>query len=305
MPFDSKFIFQAKGAEAGAIIDDCINQQSHSPTEHYTIFACILNNVRSDITARWSAAASILAFIRTILGLMSNSLDEIQTISYHSPILAVLLSLSSITAFSSRLDFKSPESQFHRKRDVHALRRAIHGHFKLWLQNERMQFTCFCVVLVCLSAVLWYMLVDVTRYGVVVFAIPLKANVPLGAGLTQLLGCVTIALRPLLFETRRIKVPKLSQSFRGAISDPHDSENIELVTHRPDFSGPSELNSAPQYPNSGRELQDVTVILRSAKQTPTASLIKACSLSPPSDCLRTARLSWPASLCTPRQMLCV
>ena len=74
----------------------------HDTTQCYEMLRCILDNVPSDFTARWSAGSSILAFIPTIVGLMSNSINEITSIADESVILALALSVTSITAFSRR-----------------------------------------------------------------------------------------------------------------------------------------------------------------------------------------------------------
>ena len=67
---------------------------------------CTIDGVLSDYPARWSAGASILAFIPTIVGLMSNSVDEVTAIAEESIFLAIAISLSSVTTFSSRFGDK-------------------------------------------------------------------------------------------------------------------------------------------------------------------------------------------------------
>ena len=68
----------------------------------YEMLQCVINNVPSNFPARWSAGASILSFIPTIVGLMSNSINEITSMADESGCLAIALSLTSSTAFVSR-----------------------------------------------------------------------------------------------------------------------------------------------------------------------------------------------------------
>ena len=94
--------FDSRDAVARSVIEAC---RTHTPDERaqcYLMLQCIISNIPSDFTARWSAGASILAFIPTTVGLMSNSIQETISMADESVILAVALSLSSITAFNSR-----------------------------------------------------------------------------------------------------------------------------------------------------------------------------------------------------------
>ena len=65
---------------------------------------CIFEGVFSNYPARWSAGASILAFIPTIVVLMSNNIDEVTAFAKEPIFLAITISLSSVTIFSSPLE---------------------------------------------------------------------------------------------------------------------------------------------------------------------------------------------------------
>ena len=95
-------IFNSRDAHVRSVIEACRAQVPNEKAQCYEMLRCILDNVLSDFTARWSAGASILAFIPTIVGLMSNSINEITSIADESVLLAIALSITSITAFFRR-----------------------------------------------------------------------------------------------------------------------------------------------------------------------------------------------------------
>ena len=95
-------IFNSRDAHARSVIEAFRAQVPHEKAQCYEMLRCILDNVPSDFTARWSAGASILAFIPTIVGLMSNSINEVTSIADESVLLAIALSITSITAFFRR-----------------------------------------------------------------------------------------------------------------------------------------------------------------------------------------------------------
>ena len=94
--------FDSRDVVARSVIEACRLQNLDERGQCYTLLRCILNNVPSDFTARWSSGASILAFIPMIVGLMSNSIQETTAIADESVLLAIALSLLSVTAFNSR-----------------------------------------------------------------------------------------------------------------------------------------------------------------------------------------------------------
>jgi hypothetical protein len=219
-------IFNAKGGMSGTVlpvIKKCVAIYPDQVHYCYNIFSCILDNVSSEIPARWSAAASVLAFIPTLMGLISNSLEELVLFSYHSPILAVLLCLSSTTAFSTRLDFHS--SSAHREPFESNTQRVQHRINQVFealadskeekqkhqsAQSEKILAYCFGATLVGLVAAVWYKAIDITIYGIVVFTCPVKSNVPLYVSLSQLLSILSVFLRNYSFASRQIHIPESS-----------------------------------------------------------------------------------------------
>lgn len=63
----------------------------------------VFDGIFSDCPAHCSVGASILAFIPTIGGLMSNSIDEIVASPMVSMVLAIAIALPSVTVLSTRL----------------------------------------------------------------------------------------------------------------------------------------------------------------------------------------------------------
>jgi hypothetical protein len=227
-------IFNAKGGMNGAeavlpIIKKCVAMYPDQVHYCYNIFSCILDNVSSEIPARWSAAASVLAFIPTLMGLISNSLEELVLFSYHSPILAVLLCLSSTTAFSTRLDFRSSSAHLASfENNSQRIQHHIHQLFEVLANSkeekqrnqraysENILAFCFGATLVGLVAAVWYKTIDITIYGIVVFACPIKSNVPLYVSLSQLLSLLSVLLRNYSYASRQIHIPQSSCQNRRA-----------------------------------------------------------------------------------------
>ena len=105
--------FHSQDAVVRLVIEQC-EAQIPNRNEHlkcYDILRCILNQIPCDYLARWSAGASILGFVPTIVALMSNSISEVTSIADESTVLAIALSISSVTAFNSRSGNKAPSFQ--------------------------------------------------------------------------------------------------------------------------------------------------------------------------------------------------
>lgn len=95
-------LFQSHYPAVHSAIEKCrVEWPDEKPCDN--MLSCVLDNVPGDYPARWSAVASMLAFIPTIVGLMSNSVIEVTAIAEESTFLAIAVSLSSVTTFSSRL----------------------------------------------------------------------------------------------------------------------------------------------------------------------------------------------------------
>ncbi|KAK3173594.1 hypothetical protein OEA41_006926 [Lepraria neglecta] len=193
-------IFDSRGSPTRATISQCRSSLSitneHEQSQCYDMIRCILSTVPSDVTARWSAGANILAFVPTIVALLSNSIHEVAATADESIVLAVALSLSSVTAFTSRfgdMPVRASEAFFGEKdenRKVERLRGTwenIEKHMEKikgqgrtpWSRHRRLKAGVLYILLLALSAGIWYEVYETTRYGVIVNACPIKVNVGL------------------------------------------------------------------------------------------------------------------------------
>ena len=192
---------------------------------------CVLDNVPSDFTARWSAGASILAFIPTIVGLMSNSINEITSIADESVVLAIALSITSITAFFRRFGdgpSRSTGNTFFEEQGGKEIR--IQAALSIlkdatsrspvprpWWRSSTAHLYLLSLVALTLGAVIWYEVYEVSKYGIMTFACPVKVNVGMWVGLSQLLCLANLSGRSLLFDTRTVRF----RAPRDAVSPPH------------------------------------------------------------------------------------
>ena len=216
----SSRVFDSREHEVQKTIQVC---QSNTTVEHTekgckTILHCIISTSPPDYNARWGAAASILTSIPTIVGLMSNSIEEISTVAEESLSMAILLSLSSVTTFTSRFTQTRSASAFEfypgyldalRAQIVELLRKnGRKGH----PFQGRLLLGIASVLVAMLGAITWYMLVLVTKFGVIVYACSSHFNILLWAGLSQLLTIVNLLLRRYTFETLVIPLNDNSRS---------------------------------------------------------------------------------------------
>lgn len=214
-------LFHSRDAVVRSVIEAC---RSQTPDESahfqcYIMLSCIMDNISSDFTARWSAGASILSFIPTIVGLMSNSINEITSIADESVFLAIALSASSTTAFNSRFGDRSKRQsdtffQKHRGRRAR-IRTALSSLNDLlaqsqrpcpWWQSSKLQIYASIPIAFVLGSLIWYEVYQITKYGVVVFACPVKANIGIWVGLSQLLALLNVVCRSFLFDIHTIHV---------------------------------------------------------------------------------------------------
>ena len=182
---------------------------------------CILSNVPSEVTARWSAGANILAFVPTIVALLSNSIHEVAATADESIVLAVALSISSVTAFTSRfgdMPVRASEAFFGEKDESRKAERLrgtwekIEKHIEKvkgqgrtpWWRHRRLKVGVLYILLLALSAGIWYEVYETTRYGVIVNACPIKVNVGLWVGLSQLLTLLNVICRKFAFDIRTV-----------------------------------------------------------------------------------------------------
>lgn len=69
-------LFDSRGALVRSVIEGCRSKTPNERAQCYPMLRCILNDIPSEVTARWNAGSSIMAFIPTIVGLLSNSIEE-------------------------------------------------------------------------------------------------------------------------------------------------------------------------------------------------------------------------------------
>ncbi|KAK0515084.1 hypothetical protein JMJ35_002463 [Cladonia borealis] len=224
--------FDSRDGVARSVIEACRTQIPDESGQCYFMIRCIIDNIPSEINARWSAGASILAFIPTIVALMSNSIQETISIADESVLLAVALSVSSITAFNSRFgdrverlsDILSKEKEWGHT-NIHTALWALENMMAEarkphpWWQNNNMQIYATSLVALVLGAGVWYEVYEITRYGIIVFACPIKANVAIWVALSQLIALLNVLCRSVLFEFHTIQIRKKESRPRAASSN--------------------------------------------------------------------------------------
>ena len=230
-------IFNSRDAQVRSVIEACRTQVPNEKAQCYEKLRCILDNVPSDFTARWSAGASILAFIPTIVGLMSNSINEITSIADESVLLAIALSITSITAFFRRFGdgpSRSTGTFFEEQggKDVRIqaalsiLKDAMSPTPKPlpWWQSSKMHIYVLTLIAITLAAVIWYEVYEVTKNGIMTFACPVKVNIGIWVGLSQLLCLANLLGRSVLFDTRTVRFRA-----RDAVSAAHPAGSFPHV----------------------------------------------------------------------------
>lgn len=245
-------LFDSRDAVTRSVIEACHRHTPNEKAQCYTMLRCVMDNIPSDFSARWSAGASILAFIPTIVGLMSNSINETTSIADESLILAVVLSMSSITAFTRRFGDRSKrlsETIFEDYKEGHAqIQSAVSALERLisqsrishpWWKGGDTQIYASSFVAIVVGAGVWYEVYEITRYGIVAFACPVKANVGIWVGLSQLLTLLNVLCRSLVFDIHTVQVrsPRArprSDSASGS-TDPVYSTTIVLRSPRNTF----------------------------------------------------------------------
>lgn len=213
------YLFQSRDVVARSVIEACRSQTPDERAQCHIMLRCILTNIPNDFTARWSAGSSILAFIPTIVGLMSNSIGEITSIADESVLLAVALATSSTTAFSSRFGdtpkrpsdtlFKKPRERHARIQTAMSILEDVVARSRRpcpWWQSSKLQVYVTILIAFFIGALVWYEVYQITRYGVVVFACPVKSNIGVWVGLSQLLALLNVGCRSFLFDIRTIHV---------------------------------------------------------------------------------------------------
>ena len=251
----------------------------------YSILGCVMANVPIEYTARWSAGANILAFVPTIVGLMSNSIDEIAIISDESPFLAIALALSSITAFNTRFgDWTKPRPEILSDEKISTAASIRTARYKLrdlqersqearpiW-QHRNVQSCCLGLIAITLGAGVWYVVVRITTYGVIVFACPIKVNFAIWVGLSQLLALTNVLCRKLLFRRRSLRLEADNLRRKGRI--------------RPDTKGCRIVLQSPRHNVLGQSLKLFTAFASFSLYAYGTVLLASTTLVPASDAIR-------------------
>ena len=221
VPTLSYRIFDSRDRLVRSVIEQCVSKTPIGKETCYTTLRCIIDKVPSDFPARWSSGASILAFIPTIVALLSNSIDEVSSIADESRLLAVALSLSFVTAFilRSRGNTDMPSDSFFADASMSGSDRSQLAWAKLetWMSNRKIQPLkswrppwriskyAICILLVALGALIWYEVYEISRYGIITFACPVKVNVGIWVGMSQLLVLLNVGCRHYAFDIRVVR----------------------------------------------------------------------------------------------------
>lgn len=233
-----------------------------------TFLRCVLSQATDDFPTYWSAAASILALIPTIVGLLSNSIDEIVAVADESTILALFLALSTTVSFSSRFtDSQAPQIFEHNPGYVLAAEkqivRAVQEEFrqnnesqsKSWYRNPTMHMTAAITLLLIAAGGIWYSVWVLARYGIVVWSCSNKFHTALWVALSQVLIIINIALRSLVFHTERIKLRVPNHT-----SSNYVSRKAQSSTHKPADDQISMLQRRKSP--AGETTSEITIVLR-------------------------------------------
>lgn len=287
-------LFNSRDPVARSVIEACRNQTSNERVGCYTILRCIMDDIPSDFTARWSAGASILAFIPTIVAMMSNSINEITSIADESVVLAIALSITSITTFNSRFWDQSKtlsDTIFEMQERGHTLtetaalsmledlRAQSRRSRPLW-QSSQMQIYALGIIAVSIGAGIWYEVYEITRYGVVVFACPVKVNIGIWVGLSQLLVLVNVLCRSLLFDVHTIHVRMGDTRPRRHSLAPSANTDCSSIVLR-----------CPRNTSSRWLLQSLTAIVSFFLYAYGTTLLASMTLIPASDAIRAMAMS--------------
>lgn len=232
-----------------------------------TFIRCILYQATGDYPSDWSSAASILAFIPTIVGLLSNSIEEVVAIADESLTLALLLALSSTASFSSRFTNFEPPHIFEQHPDyalsaqkfimdlvAKSLRCSEKGRARRWFDKEKFHMLGAIIALFACAGGVWYSVWTLTRYGCVLWACPVKVHISLWVALSQILVVLNIALRSWLFRIERITL-RIPESGRMGIL----RESGSVVSHIGE--GRTPIHEMRELLSDGR-VQVRTVVLR-------------------------------------------
>ena len=160
---------------------------------------------------------------------MSNSIQETISIADESVLLAVALSLFFITAFNSRFrdrlerlsDILFKEKEWGHT-NTHTALWALENMMAearkphRWRQNNNAQIYATSLIALILEAGVWYEVYEITRYGIIVFACPIKVNVAIWVALSQILALSNVLCQSVLFVSHTIQIREKEPRQRAA-----------------------------------------------------------------------------------------
>jgi len=248
---------------------------------------CILNTVDAATSARWSAGASILAFIPTVAALMSNSVEEVVAIAEESQIMALALSLCSITVFAPRFG-----SQNDRPASIAAIKEQLEHHVKTLHRPGQTQTlksrmlmrwaelgTAIAILMVC-CVMIWRPVVTILRNGVVVLSCGPRAHVPIWVGLAQLTAVLNVLLRrrsmeivPIKLVHQNVVAPDLPGSLAQRFFASHSRSYEVLLRYPKDDCG-------------AISIRVLTSIMSTALYAFATGVLGAMTMFPASDAIR-------------------
>ena len=304
-------LFDSRDPVVRSVIEGCRNQTLQDGLDCYGMLRCIFDRIPSDFLARWSAGSSILAFLPTIVLMMSNSIHEITTIADQSVVFAATLSLTSITTFnmrfwnrSSRLpDIIFERQKWDRTRTETALSlleelRAQSRKSRPWWQSSQMQIHALSILVIALGAGIWYEVYEITRYGILVFACPIKVNIGIWVGLSQSLVLLNVLCRSVLFDVHTIHVQTGdTQPTGNSPAPPINIERSSIMLRSPRNTGSRWLLQSGTKVSSFVLYAYGTTLLASMTLIPAHNAIEALMISTISVGLGRFALHWVASLC--------
>ncbi len=306
-------VFDSRSPVVRSVIEQCVSNTTNEKLQCYSILRCIIDHSPSEVLARWSAGASILAFIPTITALLSNSINEVSLIADKSFLLAVALSLSSVTAFNARFRDKSDTSTraiFVESSVGSNQSQAAWAKLKdLMLSTEKKRSRsrwlgwkirnyAMCLMLFALCALVWYEVLQITRYGNIAFVCSVKVSVGIWALLSQLLTLLNVGCRRCGFDTRavsyRSREVRLPTSHQAMTPSPAtiagQQKVVPSANGRPapiDTSEPfTIILRAPSHTTLWRLLQTFTAVASFTLYTYGTVILASMTLIPASDAVR-------------------
>lgn len=228
----SAHLFTSLDPFVNDIIIKCEVSSRNKLTLYYKTYCqetlgCILRTVDNNTTARWSAGASVLAFIPTIAAMVSNTVDEVIVAAEENLLLGLLLSICSITTFTARFGRSEMKHQpveeilakikYHVRKLPCEPAKPTNG-FSSMLHNQRLVrrivlgVSYFTLLAGC--AAIWYAVYRIRLEGVIIFSCALKFWIPLWVALTQFIALLNVLGRRLTWRHENINFATDHFTFR-------------------------------------------------------------------------------------------